>query len=70
MLKKYKLGEVAEFEISNIDKKTKEGETIVNLCNFTDVYYNWAVTESMSDAFMIASASDSQIKKFRIIAVW
>lgn len=66
MLKKYKLGEVAEFEISNIDKKTKEGETIVNLCNFTDVYYNWAVTESMSDAFMIASASDSQIKKFRI----
>lgn len=66
MLKKYKLGEVAEFEISNIDKKTKEGETIVNLCNFTDVYYNWAVTESMSDAFMIASASDSQIKKFRL----
>ena len=65
-LKKYKLGDVANFEISNVDKKTKEGESLVSLCNFTDVYYNWAVTESMSDAFMIASASDSQIKKFAI----
>ena len=66
MLKKYKLGEVAKFEISNIDKKTKEGEAIVSLCNFTDIYYNWAVTESMSDAFMIASASESQIEKLKI----
>lgn len=47
-LKKYKLSEVATFEISNIDKKSKDGETAIRLCNFTDVYYNWAVTEEMS----------------------
>lgn len=39
-LKKYKLSEVATFEISNVDKKTKAGELSVHLCNFTDVYYN------------------------------
>ncbi len=62
-LKKYKLSEVATFEISNIDKKTKAGELSVHLCNFTDVYYNWAVTEAMEDSFMVATASDNQIKK-------
>ena len=65
-LKKYKLSEVASFEISNIDKKTKSGEQSVRLCNFTDVYYNWAVTESMSEKFMVATASDSQISKLSL----
>ena len=60
-LKKYKLSEVATFEISNVDKKTKAGELSVHLCNFTDVYYNWAVTEAMEDSFMVATASDNQI---------
>ena len=62
-LHKYKLIDVATCEISNIDKKTKSGEQSVQLCNFTDVYYNWAVTESMSEKFMVATASDSQISK-------
>ena len=65
-LKKYKLSEVASFEISNIDKKTKSGEQSVRLCNFTDVYYNWAVTESMSEKFMVATASASQISKLSL----
>ena len=65
-LHKYKLIDVATCEISNIDKKTKSGEQSVRLCNFTDVYYNWAVTESMSDKFMVATASDSQIGKLSL----
>ena len=65
-LKKYKLSEVATFEISNVDKKTKAGELSVHLCNFTDVYYNWAVTETMEDSFMVATASDNQIKKLSL----
>lgn len=65
-LKKYKLSEVATFEISNVDKKTKAGELSVHLCNFTDVYYNWAITEDMEDSFMVATASDNQIKKLSL----
>ena len=65
-LKKYKLFEVASYEISNVDKKTKENESSVRLCNFTDVYKNWAITESIDDSFMIASASVGQIKKFTL----
>lgn len=65
-IKKYKLSEVASFEISNIDKKSVEGETKVHLCNFTDVYYNWCITKTQEESFMIATASDKQIEKFRI----
>lgn len=65
-LKKYKLSDVASVEISNVDKKTKEGESSVKLCNFTDVYYNWAITKEMVEAFMDASASDKQIERFSL----
>lgn len=65
-LKKYKLSDVATVEISNVDKKTKEGESSVKLCNFTDVYYNWAITKEMVDEFMDASASDKQIERFSL----
>lgn len=65
-LNKYKLGDVAEVLISNVDKKSKEGESEVSLCNFTDVYYNWAVTRSMVPQLMKATAPDAQIKKFTI----
>ena len=33
-LKKYKLGDIAEILISSIDKKSKDGEHSVRLCNF------------------------------------
>ena len=65
-LKKYKLSDVAKVEISGVDKKTKDGETPVRLCNFTDVYYNWAITAEMEDSFMEASANDKEIEKFTI----
>ena len=65
-LKKYKLSDVATVEISNVDKKSKEGEAVVRLCNFTDDYYNWAVTNEMVTTFMEASASDKQIERFSL----
>ena len=58
---KCKLSDVAKVEISGVDKKTKPGQTIVRLCNFTDVYYNWAITKSMHDSLMVASASQKEI---------
>ena len=65
-MKRFRLGDIATVEISGIDKKTKEGESSVRLCNFTDVYYNWAITKNMYDGLMKASASESDIESFSL----
>ena len=65
-LKKYKLGDIAEIYISSIDKKSKEGEQSVKLCNFVDIYHNWAITKDLVPNFMIASANDNNIKRFSL----
>ena len=65
-LKKYKLADIAKIEISGVDKKTIEGETPVRLCNFVDVYYNWAVTKEKAKVFMTASAKQAEIDKCSI----
>ena len=51
---------------SNVDKKSVDGETFVKLCNYTDVYYSDSILEEM--AFMHATASEEQIKKFTLRA--
>lgn len=61
-----KLKNVADVIISNVDKKIKENEKKVYLCNFTDVYNNYAITKKGNINFMMASASKSQIDKFSI----
>lgn len=48
---KYKLGDIATVEISGVDKKIKDGEEDIRLCNFVDVYYNWAITMARHDSF-------------------
>ena len=65
-LKSYKLGDIAEIIISSVDKKTKEGEQKVSLCNFVDVYHNWAITQSMHKSFMIASAKEKDIERLSL----
>jgi type I restriction enzyme S subunit len=65
-MKRVRLGDVADVMISGIDKKTKEGEKAVKLCNFVDVYYNWAITKNMYDGLMLASASDNDIELFSL----
>ena len=60
-MKKYKLDEIAIVEISGVDKKTKDNEIPVRLCNFTDVYHNWAITKEMTNSFLKASANQKEI---------
>ena len=50
--------------MNTLDKKTKKGQTAVRLCNFTDVYYNWAITKNLYDSLMEATASESDIESF------
>ena len=65
-LKRYKLGDIAGIIISSVDKKTKEGEQKVGLCNFVDVYHNWAITQSMHKSFMLASAKEKDIERLSL----
>lgn len=61
-----KLGSVADVKISGVDKKSNPGERTIRLCNYTDVYYNWAITKEMYDALMVASAKSAEIDEFTI----
>ena len=63
---KYRLGEIATVEISGVDKKIKDGEKKIRLCNFVDVYYNWAITIVQHDSFMPATARPNEISKFQL----
>jgi len=58
------LRHVAEVRVSNVDKKSGDGELPVRLCNYTDVYYNRVITPDME--FMTATASPSQVARFRL----
>lgn len=59
-----KLKHIAKVNLSNVDKKTNEGEDIVKLCNYVDVYYNDYITPDLD--FMQATASPEQIDKFAL----
>ena len=65
-MKKVKLGEIAKIDVSNVDKKTKESEESVLLCNFVDVYKNWAITKEMCTSLMRATANKNQISRFSL----
>lgn len=56
------LRSVATVRVSNVDKKTVEGDQPVRLCNYTDVYYNDTISADMS--FMHATATQEQIRIF------
>ena len=60
------LKNIASVDISNVDKKSKENEQKVYLCNFVDVYRNWEITNSLAAKFMTATANENQIKRFSI----
>lgn len=62
--KEYKLGDIADIVVSNVDKKTTPNQKVVKLCNFVDVYHNWAITKNNYDSFMTATASNEEISKF------
>ena len=59
-----RLKHIADVEISNVDKKTVDGEKSVLLCNYTDVYYKNVINSEIE--FMKATAKDEQITKFTL----
>ena len=54
-----KLKWLADVKLSNIDKKSKDDELTVKLCNYVDVYYNDNITPNIK--FMVATARKDQI---------
>jgi len=59
-----RLKTIAAVRLSNVDKKSIEGQEIVSLCNYTDVYYNERVTNDIE--FMAATATPEQVRRFGI----
>lgn len=55
------LNEVVKLTLSSVDKKSKENERKVRLCNYTDVYYNNFIHANMN--FMSATATENEINK-------
>ena len=55
---------IAGLQVSNVDKKSVDGEIPVRLCNYTDVYYADTITPEMD--FMVATATANEISKFRL----
>lgn len=67
-VKMIKLGEVADVRVSGVDKKTISNELPIRLCNYTDVYYHWTIRIEMRQGFMLASARNEEIDRFRLHA--
>ena len=59
--RKVPLDDVIDLVLSSVDKKTKDNERAVQLCNYTDVYYNSFIHASLD--FMTATATDREIAK-------
>ena len=49
---------------SNVDKKIKDNEIPVELCNYVDVYYNDFI--DLSVPFMEATANENEVRKFQL----
>jgi type I restriction enzyme S subunit len=60
-----KLKHIATIILSNVDKKSDDGEIPVRLCNYTDVYYNDYITSDLE--FMEATATQDEIGKFKLV---
>lgn len=63
---KHKLSDIASVSVSSVDKKRSGEEKEVLLCNYTDVYKNWAITSRIKSCFLSATASDAEIEKFSL----
>ncbi len=61
-----RLKTIATVQLSNVDKKSVEGQEAVRLCNYTDVYYNERITADLE--FMAATATPEQARRFSLRA--
>ncbi len=58
------LSEIANVIVSSVDKKNKDSQQTVKLCNYMDVYSNAEITSELS--FMESTASAEEINKFSL----
>ena len=61
-----RLKTIASVQLSNVDKKSLEGQETVRLCNYVDVYYNERITADLD--FMAATATPEQVRRFSLRA--
>lgn len=61
-----RLKELAFIQNSNVDKKSYDHEISVRLCNYVDVYKNEFIDSNLASNFMIATADESEIKRFQV----
>jgi len=61
-----RLKTIANVQLSNVDKKSVEGQELVRLCNYVDVYYNDRITPELE--FMAATATPEQLRRFSLRA--
>ena len=59
-----RLKSFATVQLSNVDKKSTEGQAGVRLCNYTDVYYNEHIGPDIE--FMPATATKEQVRRFSL----
>ena len=59
-----RLKHIANVRLSNVDKHTVEGQKVVRLCNYLDVYNHRNITSKID--FMSATASDEQIERLSL----
>ena len=59
-----RLKTTASVQLSNVDKKSVEGQELVSLCNYVDVYYNERISRKID--FMAATATPEQIRRFAL----
>src|SRR5262245_49855421 len=59
-----RLKTISSVQLSNVDKKSVEGQEPVRLCNYVDVYYNERITADLD--FMAATATPEQIRRFSL----
>ena len=62
--RKVRLGDVAEVGFSSVDKKSVDSEVPVELCNYTDVFYNRRIHPGMS--FMAATANPVECQHWEL----
>ncbi len=60
----YRLRNVVDMRVSNVDKHVNDNEISIRLCNYVDVYKNDYINERMD--FMRATATNEEIERFRL----
>ena len=59
-----RLKSFANVQLSNVDKKSEEGQAQVLLCNYVDVYYNERIGSGID--FMSATATEDEVHRFAL----